>query len=59
MLELFTTPSILTGNRHVLPEATLKYPVELTPQLDSVPEAGHSEAAHAGEREFLNPEPQR
>jgi hypothetical protein len=49
MLVLFTTPSILMGNRHVPPEATLKWPVELMPQLDSVPEAGHSEAARAGE----------
>ncbi len=45
MLELFTVPCIRTGNRQVPPEAMLKYPVELMPQSDNVPVAGHSEAA--------------
>jgi hypothetical protein len=34
-------------NRHVSPESTLKKPVESAPQLDNVPDVGHSEAACA------------
>ena len=47
MLELFIAPAILMGNKQLPPEATLKKPVELMPQSDSVPDAGHSEAARA------------
>ena len=49
MLELAITPSILRGKRQAPPGATLKAPVELMPQVDSVPATGHSEAACAGE----------
>jgi hypothetical protein len=47
MLEICISPWILMENRHVSPEATLKKPVESAPQLDNVPDAGHSEAACA------------
>ena len=49
MLELAITPSILRGKRQVPPDATLKRPVELTPQVDSIPATGHSEAVCADE----------
>jgi hypothetical protein len=45
MDELAITPSILRGKRQVPPDATLKTPAELMPQVDSVPAIGHSEAA--------------
>jgi hypothetical protein len=47
MLEICISPFILIENRHVSPEATLKKPVESAPQLDNVPDVGHSEAACA------------
>jgi hypothetical protein len=47
MLEICISPCILMENRHVSPEATLKKPVESAPQLDNVPDVGHSEAACA------------
>ncbi|MGC1563286.1 MAG: hypothetical protein WA820_26040 [Bradyrhizobium sp.] len=47
MLEIWISPCILIENRHVSPEATLKKPVESAPQLDNVPDVGHSEAACA------------
>jgi hypothetical protein len=47
MLEICILPGILMENRHVSPEATLKKPVESAPQLDNVPDVGHSEAACA------------
>lgn len=49
MLELAMTPSILRGKRQAPPDATLKTPVELMPQVDSIPATGHSEAACADE----------
>ena len=49
MLELAITPSILRGKRQAPPDATLKTPVELTPQVDSIPATGHSEAVCADE----------
>ena len=49
MLELAITPSILRGKRQAPPDATLKTPVELMPQVDSIPATGHSEAACADE----------
>ena len=48
-LELAITPSILRGKRQAPPDATLKTPVELMPQVDSIPATGHSEAACADE----------
>jgi hypothetical protein len=47
MLEICISPCIPMENRHVSPEATLKKPVESAPQLDNVPDVGHSEAACA------------
>jgi hypothetical protein len=47
MLEICISPCILMENRHVSPGATLKKPVESAPQLDNVPDVGHSEAACA------------
>jgi hypothetical protein len=47
MLEICISPCILIENRHVSPEATLKKPAESAPQLDKVPDVGHSEAACA------------
>jgi len=47
MLESAITPSILRGKRQAPPDATLKIPVELTPQVDSIPATGHSEAVCA------------
>jgi hypothetical protein len=47
MLEICISPCIPMVNRHVSPEATLKLPVESTPQLDNVPDVGHAEAACA------------
>ena len=49
MLEFAITPSILRGKRQAPPDATLKTPVELMPQVDSAPATGHSEAACADE----------
>ena len=49
MLEFAITPSILRGKRQAPPDATLKSPVELTPQVDSIPATGHSEAVCADE----------
>jgi hypothetical protein len=49
MPELAITPSILRGKRQAPPDATLKTPVELMPQVDSIPATGHSEAARADE----------
>jgi len=49
MLELAITPSILRGKRQAPPDATLKSPVELTPQVDSIPATGHSETVCADE----------
>ena len=37
------------GKRQAPPDATLKAPVELMPQVDSIPATGHSEAACADE----------
>jgi hypothetical protein len=51
MLEFLTSPSSLIGNRQVPPDAISKEIVELTPQPDSEPDAGHSEAACAGEKD--------
>ncbi len=45
MLELAMTPSILSGKKQAPSDTTLKTPVELMPQVDSVPATGHSEAA--------------
>lgn len=42
-------PPILRGKRQAPPDATLKTPVELMPQVDSIPATGHSEAACADE----------
>jgi len=47
ILEICISPCILMENRQVSPEATLKKPVESAPQLDNVPDVGHSEAACA------------
>jgi hypothetical protein len=52
MLELAMTPSILSGKRQVPPDAKLKAPAELTPQVDSVPATGHSEAACTDETDI-------
>ena len=49
MLELAIAPSILRGKRQAPPDATSKTPVELMPQVESVPATGHSEAACADE----------
>ena len=49
MLEAAMTPSILSGNRQVLPGATLKTPAELIPKVDNVPAIGHSGALCANE----------
>ena len=49
MLELAITPSILRGKRQAPPDATLMIPVELTPQVDSIPATGHSETVCADE----------
>ncbi|MGA8809466.1 MAG: hypothetical protein WB973_16470 [Thermoanaerobaculia bacterium] len=49
MLELAITPSILRGKRQAPPDAMLKRPVELMPQVDSIPAIGHSGAVCADE----------
>ena len=54
MLELAMTPSILRGNRHEPPDGTLKTPVELMPQVDSIPATGHSGATCADETDTKN-----
>src|SRR4051794_10346306 len=47
MLEGAMTPSSRSGNRHAAPEATLKTPAELIPQVERFPATGHSDAARA------------